>query len=965
MQVFLNEVAKQLFKEFNTNFSNQVLVFPNRRSALYFKKYLGAYVNKPTLSPQILTINDLFQQWSSSQLADPLFLMFRLYKSYNGLRNVSESFDEFYYWGEMIINDFDDIDKYLVDHNLIFQNLKDLHDIDARFGGLEPEVIEIIRQFWASFDPSKLTPEKDDFLAVWDILGALYTRFKTELYENDMAYEGMLMRDIIDSLSESNNPVDSTECVFHFIGFNALNRCEKELMKHLKNKDKAFFYWDYDKLYTNEENHEAGFFIRENLKFFGQDLGGLMRYDNLISPEHVDGKYEVFKAPSDVAQAKLIPAMLEEFDGNGQDPDNTAIVLADENMLMPVINSIPESVKDINITMGYPIYQTPVYSLIHQLLSLIRNARFDKDDILSFYYADVMKLINHQYITFKNSEACDKIKNLIKENNLIRVGSTELHVNSFLKKVFTLPDDHSSYNQYMLEIIKEILAEFSDDSDVDSIGDYVLQQEYLYRVITSLNKLDSILKEPGVPIGLDIFIRIVDKILHKLIVPFTGEPLKGLQVMGILETRALDFKNIIIVSVNEGVLPRGSAGNSYIPYNLRMAFGLPTVKHQDSIYAYYFYRLIQRADKVRFVYNSNVSGMRTGEMSRFLLQLKYNLNFHTVFSDSRFNIVPPPLSGDWIKRDPIAQKRLEDAYINNEKPRALSPSALNTWISCRMRFYYRYIIGLKEQDNVKEEIDSPMFGTILHDAMNNLYSDLTGMEIRRKDIDLLQSDTKRIEKVVEDSFRLNYMRGGRGEISGKNLIITSVLRNMISRILYVDSKCTPFKMVELEKRHYNKMRITIDGKDRDIILGGIIDRVDELDSGIRILDYKSGKDSLDIDSLESLTSYNIKNRNSAGFQTFVYSKIYSGKVSNLRLRPSLYPVRSIYNDNFSDVFNIKKGDYKGEVLDFSTLEEDFTSDLNRVVLDIFDPERDFDMTSITDSCTYCPFSNLCGRYDLT
>jgi hypothetical protein len=282
-----------------------------------------------------------------------------------------------------------------------------------------------------------------------------------------------------------------------------------------------------------------------------------------------------------------------------------------------------------------------------------------------------------------------------------------------------------------------------------------------------------------------------------------------------------------------------------------------------------------------------------------------------------------------------------------------------------MRFYYRYIIGLKEQDNVKEEIDSPMFGTILHDAMNNLYSDLTGMEIRRKDIDLLQSDTKRIEKVVEDSFRLNYMRGGRGEISGKNLIITSVLRNMISRILYVDSKCTPFKMVELEKRHYNKMRIAIDGIDRDVILGGVIDRVDELDSGIRILDYKSGKDSLDIDSLESLTSYNIKNRNSAGFQTFVYSKIYSGKVSNLRLRPSLYPVRSIYNDNFSDVFNIKKGDYKGEVIDFSALEEDFTSRLLRIVSDIFDPERDFDMTSITDSCTYCPFSNLCGRYDLT
>jgi len=967
MQVFLKEVARQIFDEFSGDMSKHKLVFPNRRSSLYFNKYFSAFVDKPLLAPDIFTINELFQTWSSFKLADPLYLMFRLYESYNTLNKAGDPFDEFYYWGDMIINDFDDIDKYLVDSRLIFQNLKDLRDIDAKFGGFEPEVIEIIRQFWSSFDPSSLTPEKDDFLAVWDMLSNLYSDFKQILTESGMAYEGMLMREVVEAISSGSLELRDDKSYYHFIGFNALNKCEKVLMEELKKAGKAFFYWDYDKLYVNEENHEAGFFLRNNLSVYGQDLKGKMRYDKLISSDQPSDKYEVYKAPSDVAQAKLIPEILKDFNDIGSEPDNTAIVLADENMLMPVINSVPASIKDINITMGYPLYQTPVYSLIHQLLSLRRNARKGKNEIYSFYHADVIKILSHQYITFANADLCDKLKIRIKKNNLIRIGADKLQLNEFLGLLFDPAGDHISYNKYLVNILGIILNGFSDTKEDGSAkNDYLLQQEYLYKVIASLKRLETVLDESQVIIGLDIYIRIVDKVLHKLIVPFTGEPLCGLQVMGILETRALDFKNIIFLSVNEGVLPRGSAGNSYIPYNLRMAFGLPTVKHQDSIYAYYFYRLIQRARRVRFIYNSSASGMRTGEMSRFLLQLKYDLNFNTTFKDSRFNIVPPPVAGEWMKRDSLSQNKLEQLYLDSgQGRRGLSPSALNTWIICRMKFFFRYIVGIEETDNIKEEVDSPMFGTILHDAMNKLYSSYAGVELSKSTIQKLAADNEVIDRVLIESFRKNYLRGGSDELSGKNIIITSVMKNMITRILDIDIRYAPLKILELEKKYYSEIDIASDTGKIMILLGGTIDRVDKVGSVIRILDYKSGKDSLDIDSLEGLTAYNNRNRNSAAFQTFVYSQIFSDNNPATGLRPSLYPVRSIYKPGFTDVFNIKKGEFKGEVHDFALLSSQFRENLKLVVSDIFDPERDFDMTGIKENCSYCPYSRLCGRYDLT
>lgn len=969
MQIFLKEVAAQLYRDYGNNISEQILVFPNRRSALFFRSYLMSEIKQALFAPDIRTINELFYSMSELEPIDNLQLIFKLFEAYKSINDNAGSFDDFYFWGEMIVNDFDDIDKYLVNHRVLFQNLKDIKDIDDKFGGLDPEIVEIIRKFWLNFDTATLTSEKEDFLAVWDLLIPLYDKYRDILRTAKRAYEGMIMRDVIEAIEKKGKDLEATNISYHFIGFNALNKCEKELLFYLKSKGIAKFYWDYDNLYISNEGHEAGLFIRANLKLFGQDLTDRLRIDNLARPEINDEKFEVFKAPSDVAQAKLIPQLLNGFGELNSDPDKTAIVLADENMLMPVINSIPPEVDAINVTMGYPMYQTPVYSLLNLILNLQKNIRLSKgSSVSSFYHNDVVRLLGHQYISHRYPEHSDSIVGIIKEENLIRVEESILHKNKFFISLFSASGSYKELNRYLIDIFQELILNFAtgnkEDKEASKDTGLALQQEYLFHIIKVLKQLDMIFAESNIQLGNDIYAKILDRMMRKLIVPFSGEPLRGLQVMGILETRALDFENVIILSVNEGVLPRGSAGGSYIPYNLRMAFGLPTLMHQDSIYAFYFYRLLQRAKRVRFIYNSGSVGIRTGEMSRFLLQLKYKPGFKTRFFDSRFNIVPAPAAGKYIKRTEGIQNLILDTYFNTEKKRALSPSALNTWLTCRIKFYYRYIAGIDEQDEVREDVDAPMFGTILHDAMNALYKPMEGKELSKDHIDRLVADRNNIRRIIEDSFRLNFMRGASGEIAGKNLIIISVIENMLQQVLKIDRVQAPFIIEALEERFDSTIRIDDLSVDEEARIGGTIDRVDSKDSVFRILDYKSGKDSLDIDSIESLTAYNVKKRNSAAFQTLVYCWLYRKDHANVPLRPSLYPVRSIYNDSFSDKFTVKSGEQKGLVEDYTFVANEFETGLKNVISDIFNPSMDFEMTTVVENCSYCPFNILCGRQDL-
>jgi CRISPR/Cas system-associated exonuclease Cas4 (RecB family) len=971
MKIFLKDIAGDLLKNYGNDIADHCVVFPSKRSILFFRKYLSELIDKPLFMPSLQTISSLLSRQSTLKQAEALKLVYELYNVYLEAGNPKESFDEFYHWGEMLLADFNDVDKYLVDPDMLFTNLADLKEIDRKFGGLDEDIIAVIRQFWTNFEISKMTGEKSDFLNVWETLPSVYNNFTGRLRSKGLAYEGMITREQTNRVKENPTTWYEEIRVFHFVGFNALNKCEKTILGELKKAGRAKFYWDYDPSYVDTKDHEAGYFIRQNInelpsqKYYGP---GNKRYCSV----------SVYSAPSDVAQAKIIPSLLKEYEA-GDDPNDTAIVLADENLLLPVLNSLPEKISKINVTMGFPLYHTPVYSLVHQLLNLQKN-RQGRDADITFYYNDVVNVLQHQYVAFNFPADSGSVISDIREKNLLRISRESLLLNELFELIFSDTFNNRTYLQAVLSYAAGLFEEKGSahlpEASVNDGGDRVsnsgsgttarpsrlnLQQEYIYNLVLPLNQLSRIMEENGMELGIDLYARLTDRIMRQVVIPFSGEPLQGLQVMGILETRSLDFKNIVFLSANEGKIPKPPPANSYIPYNLREAFGLPTVKHSDSIYAYYFYRLLHRSEKVNFVYNNSTEGLRSGEMSRFLLQLKYDKTYDVSFIDTRFNILPAARVKDVIRRTPEINQHIHSLYLDDNSSKYLSPSGINTWINCRMKFYYRYVAGIKESEDVLEEVDALAFGNILHHVMKEIYEPYTGKMLDGQELKKMLAQKDFMGKMVEKAFRKVFMKGNPGPVRGKNLVITSIIEKMTSQIIEADSKYAPFEIVSLEKYYHGSLPCLVKGVSMTIPLGGAIDRVDRSGKLCRILDYKSGADSVEIRSIDDLFDYDSKDRNGAAFQTLLYCELFARDSASTDIRPSLYPVRKIFSEDFSDVFRIKNGPGTGDLLSYAGVRDHFIAGLEKVLSDIFDPDVDFVMTDDQQKCTYCPYKQLCNR----
>lgn len=996
MKIFLKDIAGDLLKTYGNDIADHCVIFPNNRSILFFRKYLSELIDKPLFMPSLQTISSLLSRQSTLKQAETVKLVYELYTVYLEAGNPKESFDEFYHWGEMLLADFNDVDKYLVNPDLLFTNLADLKEIDRKFGGLDEDIIDIIRQFWTNFEVSKMTGEKSDFLSVWETLPAVYRNYTARLRSKGLAYEGMITREQANEVKNKPDSWYGEIKVFHFVGFNALNKCEKTILDGLKQAGRAKFYWDYDPSYVNIKDHEAGYFIRQNINEFPSEK-------DYHPGKNRQSSISVYSAPSDVAQAKLIPGLIRECE-TGDDPNDTAIVLADENLLLPVLNSLPATVNNINVTMGFPLYHTPVYSLVHQLLNLQKN-RQDRGAEITFYYNDVINILQHQYVAFNFPADSGTVIREIKEKNILRISMESLLLNGLFEVIFSDSFNMRTYLQAVLSFVAG-LFEGNGSAAVEAVDSSLpggeggeassgnraarksagsdselpfgegeaassgtrtspsrlnLQQEYIYSLVLPLNQLSRIMEESGMELGIDLYARLTDRIMRQVVIPFSGEPLQGLQVMGILETRSLDFRNIILLSANEGKIPKPPPANSYIPYNLREAFGLPTIKHSDSIYAYYFYRLLHRSEKVHFVYNNSTEGLRSGEMSRFLLQLKYDHKYNVSFLDTRFNILPAARVKDLIRRTAEINELIHSLYLDENCSKYLSPSAINTWIGCKMKFYYRYLAGIKESEDVLEEVDALAFGNILHHVMKEIYEPYTGKIIDRDELKDMLADSAYIRKMVGNAFRKVFMKGNPGPVRGKNLVITSIIEKMTSRIIEADSNYAPFEIVSLEKFYRGSLPCVVNGASRLLPLGGAIDRVDRSGELCRILDYKSGADSVEIRSIEDLFDYDSKDRNGAAFQTLLYCELFARDSDATDVRPSLYPVRKIFNEDFSDVFRIKNGAGKGYLLSYDGVREHFLAGLGKILSDIFDPDIDIEMTDDQQKCTYCPYKQLCNR----
>ncbi len=969
MKGFLKQVATHLFDIHRDNISQLTLVFPNRRGGVFFTSYLNNLITLPLISPQIITINELFTSLSPLHVPDRLSLIFRLYKVYRESTQSKELFDDFYFWGEMLISDFDQVDKYLVNARALFTNVTELKEIDARFGSLHEDERERLGNFWKTLSDKDKTPNQQEFIRLWEDLNGVYEKLKESLLNEGLAYEGMLYREVTEHILKNNLPQFENKH-FVFIGFNALNKCEEELFDYLQTNGKASFYWDFDNYYLEDQTQEAGYFLRKNLIRFPH-VGYVPECDSLISSSKT---MKIVNIASQIGQAQVAGAeLISQFSGE-LNFDETAVVLCDGELLLPVINALPGNIEKVNVTMGYPLKMTPVFSLISQLIDLQKNAR-NLTDEASFYNKDVLTVLSHQFVIDFEPSASKALSDLILKNNFIYLSEKELSGNVLFRMLFHAPQNIIGLSDYFLRILKAVFLHWERNSDDGTERDLfslvpdensAIYREYLYQSYLAVNKLKDILVNDGIKVfendnfvSKDAFFRFLLQYLSGLAIPFDGEPLEGLQIMGILETRTLDFKNIILLSMNDGIMPKISSSGSFIPYNLRRVFGLPTIEEQNAMYAYYFYRLLQRAENVTFVYDSGAGGLNTGEKSRYLYQLQLESPFEISETNMVFsieNIAVQPIS---IAKNENVMAGLND-YLNGK--RRLSPSAIDKYLTCPLQFYFRYSAGLDEPDEISEEVDAMIFGNLFHDTMENIYKPYIGKIIDYETIAAILNNQELINDTILSSFRTVYFKGMKDEdqvsLTGRNWLIYEVVKRYVNKLLEVDRSRAPFEIIGLEKKV--ETTISIDEARQNVLIGGTIDRIDRKDGRLYIFDYKTGRVELSFPVLISLFDKENKTRNKAAFQTLVYSYIlHQNQPDITNIHPGIYALRGIFEEDFNP--SLLSKEIGNQPVEFIAVSDQFEQHFRTLLEEIFDLNIPFSQTTIEEHCKYCSYRQICRK----
>lgn len=942
MSSFLHLLAKDLLLKRGNDFDRLTIVFPNKRAGLFLARELASLIDRPVWMPEILTLGEFIERGTKIKQADDLALVIKLYTSYKESSGSDESFEDFYFWGNMLLGDFDDIDKYLADAKDIFSNLTALKEIEHRFSYLTKEQADVIREFWSTFKETGFSPEQHAFLQTWQSLYPTYRHYKQKLLMEGICYEGMGQRMYCERLHEA--PIDQPVV---FAGFNALNRCEEKIFSHFKEYGDALFYWDYDLYYSSNDHHEAGHYIRKNLK----------RFPNALGPEHFNSfsynnkTIDYIALPSVVGQAKLLPELLREMSSKTTgDYSDTAVVLCDETLLTPVLHSLPPDIDKINITMGYPARHTAIAALISLIGDLVHYAK--KENGTTYYYhKNLTAVLNHPLVLESAPEEIRKLTEDIQAYNSIYVSEKKVGFNEITRAIFSPATEDTV--SYLLDILKKILASLSEDKDDNT----TLEKEVLFILFTRIQQIRNHFEEEGIVPETRLYIRMIGKIIQGLSIPFSGEPLEGMQVMGLMETRMLDFKKLILLSVNEGIIPKNSTAASFIPYNLRKGFDLPTPEHRDALFAYYFYRLLQRSEAVKLIYSDAAQGLNSGEMSRFLFQMKYESGLPIRERHVQNEITTQEIPSIEIPKNEEIIRLLERYTLENE--RGLSPSALNTYMDCRLKFYFRYIARIREKEELAEELDHRLLGTIFHETIQTLYESLPEKRITDKRIDSLLGNQLLIDRHIRKAYNKVYDTDISGMMEGgANDLVLSVIRKYIRKVLEYDRSLTPFELIATEETYRFALEIPTSRGILPVYIEGNIDRVDKLETGTRVIDYKTGADKSDFKNLESIFDPLNKTRNKAAFQTLLYCMMYAaGHPEADPLMPGIYSTKLLFAPDYSYLLYCEKE----AVTRFTPYEPEFRELLTTLLQDIFSPDVPFDQTPLTEKCKNCPYNEICKR----
>lgn len=864
METFLKQVAHDLYNKTEGNFTKVAIVFPNKRASLFFNEYLAQESDRPIWSPTYVSISELFRQSSDLSIADPIKLVCDLYKVFQKATGSKETLDDFYFWGEMLIADFDDADKNMADTHALFSNLKDLNELMDNYDFLEEGQKEALSQFFHNFSINQVTELKQRFISMWNVLGDIYTEYKALLESQSIAYEGMLYRQVIEQLDVEALPYNK----YIFVGFNVLNKVEHTLFKKLNEAGKAMFYWDYDTFYLNKTPHEAGEFIRRNLRDFPSELPASF-FDNLNQPKEVT----FIESPTENGQVRYLPQWIRE-NLTSQEKE-TAVVLCNEALLQPVLHALPDNVKHINITMGFPLSQTPAYSFVNALMELHTSGYNPNNG--RYLFAEVISVLKHPYTRQLSPEAEKLEQNLTRDNRFYPLPS-ELKQDNVLELLFTPRRNNLDLCSMLSEALKEVAVIYQQQAASHSDAFDQLYRESLFKTYTLVNRFHTLIESKELNVQAGTFQRLLTRVMSSSSIPFHGEPAIGMQVMGVLETRNLDFRHLIMLSVNEGQLPKVGGDSSFIPYNLRKAFGMTTIDHKIAVYAYYFYRLMQRAEKVTLVYNTATDGINRGELSRFMLQFLIEWGYPVLRKQLEAAQSPQDSTPIIIEKTPDVMERMKSVFDIRNNPKALiSPSALNCYLDCPLKFYYKYVALLSAPDEVTADIDSAKFGSIFHYAAEHICKDLTahGKLISKENLETLLKDEVRLQTYVDNGFKelfFNLPQNEQPEYNGIQLINSAVIVKYIQQLLRNDLRYAPFTFVGSEQRIFENIEICTPTGDIQSRIGGIIDRIDSKGESLRIVDYKTGGDADTPTNVQSLFIPD-KKRSNYVFQTFLYASI--------------------------------------------------------------------------------------------
>ena len=965
MPPFLYQTAQYLYDTYRDTLSEVVVIMPNRRAGLFLRKYLAGMLTRISWAPVVFSIEDFIASLSGLKEAEQIHCLVELYEVHRAVeREKAQPFDEFLNWGTQLLSDFNELDRYLADPDALFTYLDEVR----------------IMTVWNP-DNEPLTEFQQNYLKFYHSLLTYYTGLKQRLLSKGQAYQGLIFRQGWERLQREEVDIPWKRLIF--TGFNAMTTAEEKIIDWLVQRDDAELIWDMDSYYLDDPRQEAGSFLRKWIHKW-PDSAERWKFDDFKQGSKA---IEVIGAPDVIGQVKLCGEILQQLNAEEHLDERTAIVLPDERLLLPLLNSIPEGIHDLNITMGLSLSQTPLADLLEMVLQMHTNAvRMNRGKNASgkFYYRDVLKVLRHPYINrlasaslkgnqFAFQDLVEKIKSgslvFVRKKDLVAENTGLFGANfEFLDLMFSpwesLPDAIKGLQSLVEGIVSALCQENSEEIADGGHDTSPVELEYAYATSRILHQLHQIVTGSKDYFTWDTLVKFLKQLFDTTSLPFFGEPLKGVQIMGMLETRTLDFDRVILLSCNEGILPSGRNVQSFIPYDVRRDFHLPLYSQKDAVYAYHFYRLLQRAKQVWLLYNTEPDQLGGGEVSRYVKQIQVELQQYNPDITIKEEFLSTPLAiGEGYPAITIGKNEKIYDTLMKKASRGFAPTALNAYRSCSLRFYFSEIAGLKEPEEVEDTIDPRTLGSAVHDALMNLYMPFKGKVLTQQNLKLMEP---LVDEMIGNAFRKKFK--GEGINSGKNLLLVEVARIMVRNFIRGEMRLVEkltkngetMTVVMLEQHLTKTIRISNQGTEMDVRIKGFVDRVDRIGGTTRVIDYKTGnvnKKDVEVPDWEELIT---NPQLDMGFQLLTYAYLLANERSKTAIKAGILSLKRQSQGLITVSIRDEESGNKMDFIDKQVVQK-MEEVLRAILTDIYNPDLSFQQTPDVDLCVYCPYINLCGR----